>query len=227
MKTVSFLAAVLAMMMFTGCATKVYVTELSAKTEANTRVDGVPFRVLENYRVRMYEYSESSKSYKEIELADKPTAFANKDHIYLLHLSASTFSNGTVDFQLDDDNTITTLKVNSTSTGEPALASLGTGVKNILSAQTARQKMEDDAAAKAATLAATGITTKEDIFVVAFDAKGAAIDAQLELESLPPTASTIDRQKAMVKAQKTRVLANQAARRAGIALPYPEEPFSG
>lgn len=234
MKLIKATVAVIISALCSSCATKVYVTELSKNAEVNSRIDGIPFRVLENYQVRLYGYSDSTSKYTEVALDDKPTSFANSDHVYLLHLSGSTFSNGKVDFVLDDDNTIKSLQIDSTSTGESALTSLGTGVKDVFTAQSERKKNAETAATTAKTLAdsaaktaASGISDKEDVFLSALDAKLSAIDAQLEVDALLPTASAIDRQKAEAKAQRSRVFANIAARRAGIPLPYPSEPFSG
>lgn len=210
-----------------GCATKVFVTELPQNAKANTRVDGIPFRTLENYEVKLYAYSSSQKKYLEIAVDEKPTRFANKDRIYILHMSASTFSSGKVDFQLDDDNTIKSLQVDSTSTGESALTGFGNGLKNIVTAQSARREAAELAIEEEQKESVAAVVAKEDGFAVALDAQQAAVSAQLEVDALLPTASAIDRQKAEAKARKARVMANVAARRAGIALPYPSEPFSG
>lgn len=227
MKTEIVIIALAVAYLSSGCATKVYVTELPQNVKGGTRIDGIPFRTLEDYQVKLYAYNNSQKKYSEIAVDDTPTRFANKDRIYILHMSASTFSNGKVDFQLDDDNTIKSLQVDSTSTGESALTGLGTGLKNIVTAQSARREAAELAIDEEQKERAATVVAKEDGFAVALDAQQAAVAAQLEVDALLPTASSIDRQKAEAKARKARVMANVAARRAGIALPYPSEPFSG
>ena len=209
-------SALAALALASGCSTTVSVENLSSNLEAAFKVDGIPFRAKERYRVRLYKL-EGGK-YQEVEVKDTFATLANQDQLYVLKMKGAPLSDGTVKVKINPDNTLSFVSVDSTSRGQDVLTELGKGAKSIAAAEAAR----DTARSTADKGAEVGVVATEDSRIAALDAQRDALLAQLEFEALATGASPLDRAKAEQKLIRARVLANQKARRAELPLPYPD-----
>lgn len=209
-------SALAALVLASGCSTTVSVENLSPNLAPASKVDGIPFRAKERYRVRLYKL-EGGK-YQEVEVKETFATLANQDQLYVLKMKGSPLSDGTVKVKINADSTLSFVSVDSTSRGQDVLTELGKGAKSIAAAEAAR----DTARSTADKTAETGVVATEDSHIAALDAQRDALLAQLELEALAVGASPLDRAKAEQKLIRARVLANQKARRAELPLPYPD-----
>lgn len=199
-----------------GCATKVHVSALDQNLKPNETVDGLPFRSRERYEIHLYRFN--GLTYEEVDAKPRTASLANLDALYVMRVSGGALSDGTVAVKLRTDNTLESVKVESTSKGQDALKAAGQGASDVADAKTARQK----AAAEKAKAAEGEITGGEDDRVAALEAKQAADLAVVELAELSSTATQVDRLTVEQKIVRLRVVANQKARRAGLQPPYPD-----
>ena len=192
-----------------GCSTKVHVSTIEVDLPADSRVDGLPFRVAERYELTLYK--KDGGKYVKVK-SDSPSreTLANPDRLYVLKLQGQPLSQGKVTVKMRADNTLETLNVSSTSKGQDILTELGAGMKKIADAGAARDKAAE-----------TEVSGDEDQRVTALQALHEAELAALALDSLPAGASAVDRRTAEQKLAKSRILANQKARRAGLPPPFP------
>jgi len=210
-------ASALAALVFAGgCSTTVNVERLSPNLAPASKVDGIPFRAKERYRVRLYKL-EGGK-YQEVDVKETFVTLANQDQLYVLKMKGSPLSDGTVKVKINPDSTLSFVSVDSTSRGQDVLTQLGNSAKSIAAAESAR----DTARTTADKTAETAVVATEDSRIAALDAQRDALLAQLELEALAVAASPLDRAKAEQKLIRARVFANQKARRADMPLPYPD-----
>ena len=203
-------------LVFAGCSTNIRVNEIDKVAAPNTIVNGIPFRMKERYRISLYKLD--GAKYQSIETSENYATLPNLEHVYILKLNSSALADGTLTFKLNPDNTLLKVKVESTSKLPEFITAAGKAKKSIADAESAKSKSE--ATNKAAE--ETDVIAKEDGRLAAFDAEQTAALASVELDALPPTASALDRTKAEQKLSRARVLANQKARRAGLALPFPD-----
>jgi hypothetical protein len=209
-------SALAALVLASGCSTTVSVENLSPDLAPTSKVDGIPFRAKERYRVRLYKL-EGGK-YQEVEVKETFATLANQDQLYVLKMKGSPLSDGTVKVKINSDSTLSFVGVESTSRGQDVLTELSKGAKSIAATEAAR----DEARTTADKTAETDVVATEDSRIAALDAQRDALLAQLELEALAVGASSLDRAKAEQKLIRARVFANQKARRAELPLPYPD-----
>jgi len=210
------LSALAALVLVSGCSTTVSVENLSSNLAPASKVDGIPFRAKERYRVRLYKLE--GGTYQEVEVKETFATLANQDQLYVLKMKGAPLSDGTVKVKINADSTLSAVSVDSTSRGQDVLTEFGKDAKSIAAAEVARET----ARSTTDKTAETAIVATEDSHITALDAQRDALLAQLELEALAIGASPLDRAKAEQKLIRARVLANQKARRAELPLPYPD-----
>ncbi len=198
----------------TGCSTTSQVTELANKPETGTAVNGLPFRAKQRYKVTLYRLEDNK--YAEVEQKQHYANLADLNKLYVLKLDGSMLSDGTLNFKINPDNTLLNVKVASTGKAPEAITSVGMVHKDFADASTQRAA---DASSELNANEAS-IVKQEDAAVAALDAKNAAELAEAELASLPPSATLVERTTAAQKVARAKVLANQKARRGGLAQPY-------
>lgn len=198
----------------TGCSTQVRVSPLEAADDPV--VNGLPFRSRERYQIKLYRLD--GLTYQPVETKQQTATLASLSAIYVLRVDGSALSDGTVTVKMRSDNTLESVKVESKSKGQEALAAVGKGIKDLADAGATREK---DASTKAAAAEAT-VVSDEDSRLAALGAKQAADLAVAELADLPATATQSQRTAAEQKIIKLRLVANQAARRAGLQAPFPD-----
>lgn len=198
----------------TGCSTTAQVTELANKPDAGTAVNGLPFRAKQRYKVTLYRLEDNK--YAEVEQKQHYANLADLNKLYVLKLDGSMLSDGALNFKINPDNTLLNVTVSSTSKAPEAITSLGKVRKDFADASAQRAA---DASSEVNANEAL-IVKQEDAALEAIDAKNAAELAEAELASLPPSATLVERTSAAQKVARAKVLANQKARRAGLAQPY-------
>lgn len=199
------------------CSTTVSVTSISPTLEPGSQVDGIPFRTKEHYVLKLYKLD--GGKYVPVDTKDTIAPLANQDQLYLLRMKGSALSDGTVKIALNPDNTLSNVKIESASRGQDLLSELGKSMKSL---STAESSLEN-ARSTAVKGIENGLVANEDLHIAALDAQRDAILAQLELDSLPSNSSIIDRTKAEQKLIRTKLIANQKARRANKPLPFSED----
>lgn len=199
-----------------GCATKINVKEIAVDLPAGAPVNGIPFRVTGRFELDVYALNTDGK-YEKLNMKTTAETLADTSRLYLLQVDGQPISQGSLTFKLNPDATIDTLKVVSTSKAQEALTELGTDIKSVVDAQAASKKAD----ATKQTAVETALANSEDRTVAALQAKNDAELAALVLEALPVTATAVERRAAEQKVEKTRLLANQMARRAGLPAPFP------
>ncbi len=198
-----------------GCSTQITVKALD-DVAANAAVDGLPFRSRERYQVKLYRFD--GIGYQPVDTKEQTASLANVEKLYVLGMSGSAFSDGTVTVKVRSDNTLESVSVKSTSKGQEALSALGKGIKDVNDAEATRDK---DRATKSKATEAE-VVVGEDSRVAALEAKQAADLALVELSELSATATLAQRTAAEQKVMKLKLVANQKARRAGLQPPFAE-----
>lgn len=188
-----------------GCSTDIRVTPLNGVYATGTEIKGVPFRAKERYRATLYRLV--GGSYQALESNQTVVTLANQDQLYLLGLRGSPLSDSTVVVTLNSDNTLSSVSVDSKSKGEEALTELSSQAKALSDANDARDTVDK-----------TVLSSSEDARLAALDARIAAVEAKRVLDALPASA---DRTSAELALMRAELVANQKARRAELALPYP------
>lgn len=182
--------------LLTACSTNVKVHEIDEKTQI---VNGIPFRIAERYKLKLYKLQDDR--YEQIDVdGEKHATLPNQNHVYIMRLNGSPLSNGTVKFAINSDNTLSKVTVNSSNKGADLLSAIGTARETLSTAET-----------QAETARIAALNAQDDVAI-----------AELELKALPSTTSELDRLKAEQKVIKAKRTANQKARVAKIALPYPD-----
>lgn len=215
-RTIHIVFPVAMMLTTVGCSTTVSVKDFEGKPAEATPVNGIPFRMKEHYRVSLYRLN--GGKYEKLETRENHAVLPNLERVYVLQMSSAMLADGKLTFKMNPDNTLQFVKVDSTNKSAELITALGSAQKAIADAEAAKDKAE---AAKK-TAADADVAAREDARVAALDAEQAANLAVVELEALLPTATPVDRAKAEQKVAKAKLVANQKARRAGLALPFPE-----
>lgn len=192
-----------------GCASKLVVTEISPNSPAGAVVNGLPFKVPKRYVAEVYE--KQASGYEKV--AELPLTTADQKRLYVLGFEAQTFSNATVDTQVNLDNTLSSVTLTSKSTGQATLTALGTQINALATAQ--QTKKTSDAASDTATSTAA---------LAADKAKQAADLAMLVYQNAQAKQDTtdIDLLKAAQALRSAQLDANERARLAGKAPYYPD-----
>ncbi len=233
------MGAMSSLMLCVGCSTEVVVKDISAR---DSKVTGIPFRVLEPHVVRVYAKDPATSRYREV--FAKSFDLASPDKLYSLNYRADYFANATFDVTFQNDNTLKTVNVSDQSHLAQALKDLGataTAVSTAIAdndlnkskAKKERLAAESDILTSEVSLAKaraglpeyqeTTNTNQEAKLENALKAKNLAEAAERELDftAQKQDATANDIANAEAKVQLTRLQANQAYRRAGLPEPYP------
>lgn len=193
-----------------GCSTKIKVSQLDPKLAKNAVVDGLPFRTKERYYIKLYRLN--GLTYEPVDTKSHTADLANLDQLYVMRIVGSPLSDGTVTIKLNEDNTLGSVKVESTSKGQDALKALGQAEKDIAEAEESRNKKEDDQA----TATENERVASEDKILAALTAKHDYELAVQKLAALSETATILERTEAEQLIEKNRLIANNKARQAGL-----------
>ena len=205
--------ALLGIAVIPGCSTQVQVSGLEG-VKPNDKVDGLPFRTRERYHITLYR--KDGVTYEQVDIKEQTASLANLDALYVLRVRGGVLSDGTVTAKMRSDNTLESVKVESTSKGPEAIAAVSKAIKDTSDAKTAREKVasDKDGAAESA------IAADEDRKVDALDAEQAANVAIVELSELPNTATKGQKLAAEQKVAKLKLVAVQKARRGGRTVTF-------
>jgi hypothetical protein len=218
-----YLLVIAVFLCLAGCSSQIKVTEISDKLPAGSDVEGIPFRTPKRFIAVIYE--KQSLGYKQV--YEMPVTLPDPDHLYLLGFSSQMLSNSTIDLSLNTDNTIQTISLKSEQKATAAATATGTQIAAATTALQARQKTAADLAkadADAAKAAAEATTTAATLAIAADKAKQAADLAAIELQVVrdDPNSTTGQRLTAQYKLRSAMLDANEAARKAGRPLYFPE-----
>ncbi len=191
-----------------GCSTQISVKELDLeKVRSSDAVDGLPFRMLQRYKVHLYR--RDGDQYVKVVQDVRMATLADLEHVYVLQMNGMPLSNDTVGVTLNTDNTIKKISIDIKGQNKEALEKLTSLAGDINAATIAK-----------ATAAETTISGGEALRLASLQALQAADLAALELVALPAEASALVRKTAENKLALAKLTANQAARKAGQALPF-------
>lgn len=206
MKASYLLFATLAVMLG-GCSANIAVNEVKPE---DTTLNGMPFRVAKPYIAHVFRNVDG----KYVEIGHGfATTLPDKDHLYVLQFNGATFSNGTVELALNEDDTIKSVHVKSTSTGQADLTAAGTQLSSLATALNNAQ-----------TTSATNRNTVQDAYAAYVKALITAQAADRLRDNPPAGSSPQDLASAALLADMN---ANQLAVRAGVSpVPYPDVPFT-
>lgn len=130
----------IAALLLTACASSLKVTEISNDTPIGTAVDGIPFRVLRPYTAKLYKLNDGKSSYV-LATSTPSVSFTMPDmrHLYVLGFEGQPLSNPTVNLTLNPDDTINTVSLSSSPSGQAALTAVGAQITAVGGALTANQ----------------------------------------------------------------------------------------
>lgn len=209
LKYCAIAAGCVAMGWLAGCSTQVRVSQLDNKLDAGSDVDGLPFRAMRRYKLSLYQLVDGK--YLQIQPDRGVATIPDPDRLYVLRMRGMPLSNDTVTVTLNDDSTIKKLVVDAKGKEKEGVDALTKAIGDVDAARTARQ-----------TTAETATTTGEAARLAAQKARLDAEIAEVELASLPADATAVARKTAENKIANLRLEANQKARKAGLALPFPD-----
>lgn len=128
----------------------------------------MPFRTRERYRITLYR--KDGVAYEQVDIKEQTASLANLDALYVLRVRGGVLSDGTVTAKMRSDNTLESVKAESTSKGPEAIAAVSKAIKDTSEAKTARGKVASDKE----VAAESAIAADEDRKVDALDAEQAA-----------------------------------------------------
>jgi hypothetical protein len=205
-----------------GCASKLQVAEISPTAPAGP-IAGIPFRVPQQYDVEVYQ--KTPKGYQSV--YTKAVTLPDPKRVFVLGFESQVLSNGTADFQMNDDNTLKQVGLKSESKGAGFLTEAGTQVgayatakQGARDAKTAREK----AAQGELDTQAADVTKASGLAITADKAWQGALLADLQAQNLhaDPAAAKEALLVADQKARSAKLDANEAARLAGKPAYFPE-----
>lgn len=203
-------AACLAATLLGGCSSQVRVSELDNDLKAGSEVNGLPFRAMRRYKVALYRMTPIGKY--ELVQADKGAAtLPDPERLYVLQMKGQPLSDDTVTVTLNPDSTIKKLVVDVKGKDKDALDAVTKAIGDVDAANKAKD-----------TAAETATTAGEAARLAALKAKLDAEIAVLELAALPADATPVARKTVENKVANLKLDANQKARKAGQALPFPD-----
>lgn len=199
---------------FGGCSGQLTVTEIEANAPPGTRINGMPFRVKERFRLKLYHFDRANGEYKLVEgfggSGDEGSegthiTMANTDRLFVLKFHGDALADVKPSFGLNIDGTLNEAKLEIV--GEHGLEALTELTKQIDAFKKKRDELNqpsDD------NLLTTALTTKHE-----------AENAVLALQELSPDASDTEKRTMRQAADLAKLKANLAARAAKRPLPYP------
>lgn len=200
------ISTVLLIVLTTGCASKLVVSEITPGEAPGTVINGLPFKVPKRYIAEIYE--KTADGYKWA--ADVPVTIADQKRLFVLGFKAQTFSTATVETLVNQDSTLSQVSLTSKSTGQATLTTLGTQINALATAQQAKKTGE-----------ATSTTAASTADIAADKANQAADLALLLYQNAKAKSDTtdVDLLKAAQAARSAQLDANEKARLAGKS-PY-------
>jgi len=203
-------AASLAAALLGGCSSQVRVSELDNDLKAGSEVNGLPFRSMRRYKLALYRLAPNGK-YEQVQ-ADKGVAtLPDPERLYVLQMKGQPLSDDTVTVTLNPDSTVKKLVIDVKGKDKEALDAVTKAIGDVDATRTAKE-----------TSAETATTTGEAARLAAQKARQDAELAMLELAALPADATPVARKTAENKVANLKLEANQKARKAGVALPFPD-----
>lgn len=193
----------------TGCASKFVVDEIRPSEKPGTVINGLPFKVPKRYVAEVYE--KQADGYHR--MAELPVTIPDQQRLFVLGFQSQTFSNATVDTQVNPDNTLSQVSLTSKSTGQATLTALGTQINTLATAQQAKKTADaaSDTAASTAAIAADKAKQAADLALLLYQ------NAQAKLDT-----TAVDLLKAAQAARSAQLDANEKARLAGKAPYFPD-----
>jgi len=193
----------------TGCASKLVVDEITTGEKPGTVINGLPFKVPKRYVAEIYE--KQADGYQKV--AELPVTIADQKRLFVLGFQSQTFSNATVDTQVNPDNTLSQVSLTSKSTGQASLTALGTQINALATAQQAKRTVEgaSETAASTAAIAADKAKQAADLALLIYQ------NAQAKLDT-----TAVDLLKAAQAVRSAQIDANEKARLAGKAPYFPD-----
>lgn len=209
-RRIALFAASLAAALLGGCSTQVRVSELDNDLTAGSEVSGLPFRSMRRYKLSLYQLAPNGK-YEQVQ-ADKGAAtLPDPERLYVLQMKGQPLSDDTVTVTLNPDSTVKKLVIDVKGKDKEMLDAVTKAIGDVDAARTAKETSAESATA-----------TGEAARLAAQKARQDAELAMLELKALPDDATPIARKTAENKVANLKLEANQKARKAGGALPFPD-----
>jgi hypothetical protein len=195
----------------TGCASSFDVTEIPSTLPPGGEVSGVPFRVLKTFQATLY--MRTDKGWEPVSTPTQSLTVTVPDpgHLYALGLTGDVLANPTYEVGLNPDGTLEHVAVGSAQQGTAALTELGTQINGAATAKTA-----------GATAQKTAANTQAGLVITAQKGKTAADEAELAYQTAlaDSTQTALQVLKAKDAAIAAKLDANEAARQAGLPLPF-------
>ena len=211
------IAAIGAAIMLCACSTSLKVSEISNSLRAGSEVNGIPFRIPKRVTMKIYELADKG-GYRLV--YSQPVTIADPKRLFLLGFESLPLANSTLDFKLNDDNTLSSVALKSESKGATALTEAGTQAAAVNTAITAKETADKAAVA----VGKAEITAASSTVIAADKAFQAAELAQAQYDDLAKDSSAkpVDLLKAANTARSAKLDANEAARVAGKSPYYPD-----
>lgn len=203
-------AAIATAVTLSACSTSLKVSEISNQLPAGSEVNGIPFRIPKRTTMKIYELTDKN-GYRLV--YSQPVTIADPNRLFVLGFESLPLANSTLDFKMNDDNTLSTIAVKSESKGADALTELGTQAGAVNTAINTKE-----------TAVKTAATSTAAALIAADKAYQAAELAQAQYDDLVKDSATkpVDLLKAANAARSAKLDANEAARVAGKAPYYPD-----
>lgn len=191
-----------------GCSSVNVVTDIT-DVKPGEAISGVPFRIAEEYRVRLYQLKKDG-SYEQV--FQQSNSMPDQTKVFAAGYTARSLSDHTFKVDLYDDNTLKTTSITST---QKLNAAAGALADEVVAHRTARDagiatEKKNHSAQRILESTALELKGKADIAAAQLDAVQAKADST-ELEKVTARASL----------DLARNKANVAAIEAGLAPPFP------
>lgn len=209
-RRIALFAASLAAALLGGCSSQVRVSELDNDLQAGSEVSGLPFRSMRRYKLALYHLAPNGK-YEQVQTDKGAATLPDPERLYVLQMKGQPLSDDTVTVTLNPDSTVKKLVIDVKGKDKEMLDAVTKAIGDVDAARTAK-----------GTSAESATTTGEAARLAAQKARQDAELAMLELTALPADATPIARKTAENKVANLKLEANQKARKAGEALPFPD-----
>lgn len=200
---------------FGGCSGQFTVTEIDTNAPAGTRINGIPFRIKERFKLNLYHFNPVERRYELVKgfggAGDEGNegthiTMANTDRLFVLKFHGDALADVKPSFDLNIDGTLKEAKLEVV--GEHGLKAVTELTKQIDEFKKRREEEKQPPA--------------DNVLTTALTAKHEAENAVIALQELSPDASAGERRTRRQAADLAKLKANLAARAAKLPLPYPE-----
>jgi len=241
------LAVSLLLPVIVGCSANVHIGRVAGppppqpaeKCRPIGEVDGIPFRVPAIYTLRVYQLK--GKSYEPVESARFVRKLPDPCELFTLSFGAKALSDQKVNLKFDVDGTLDLLDLTETQKLDEAITDVGGQAVDLFAAVQGRELTELQAQktalesrkavveAQAALTAAEAKPTTEQAnasgaaMIAALEALNAARAAERALETAVRQRAPAQQRAALEDALRlARLKANEAYRKAGLEIPFPD-----